>query len=310
MLGASNSLPPKVLVVGGDSLIGSGLVEHFRSQGTSVGYTSRRPNHEAPACIPLELGKAIALPYIPEVAILCAGVTDFRSCAEQPDATRRINVDAVLELAATLHLCGAHILYLSSNAVCEIGKDSVQSHSLPPITTELGAQKHDAECGILALGERATVVRAAKVVSCKASLIASWLNRLSNDQTITPLSDYCLSPVSLQFMVTATAQLAFAGASGIFNISGAQTLSYSDFAYQLAAAMNVNIGLINPKNSLDLNFPSYYPRTLKSLGMLAMISPSGILPQSVRSVIVDLLVEFSIEQSSTNHAYPTLSEKR
>ncbi len=310
MLGASNSLPPKVLVVGGDSLIGSTLVEHFRSQGTSVGFTSRRPHHKSPACIPLELGKAVSLPYIPEVAILCAGVTDFRSCAEQPDATRRINVDAVLELATTLHLGGACILYLSSNAVCEIEKDSVQSHSLPSITTELSAQKYDAECGILALGERATIVRGAKVVSCKASLIASWLNGLSNDQTITPLSDYYLSPVSLQFMVTAIAQLAFAGASGIFNISGAQPLSYSDFAYQFAAAMNVNLGLIAPENSLDLNFPSYYPRALKSLGMLAMTSPSGILPQSVRSVIDDLIVEFFNEQSLTNHSYPALSEKR
>ncbi len=109
MLGASNSLPPKVLVIGGDSLIGSSLVEHFKSQGTSVGYTSRRPHHKSPACIPLGLGKSIAPPYIPEVAILCAGVTDFRSCAEQPDAIRRINGHAVLELAATLHLGGAHI---------------------------------------------------------------------------------------------------------------------------------------------------------------------------------------------------------
>ncbi len=41
-----------------------------------------------------------------------------------------------------------------------------------------------------------------------------------------------------------------------------------------------------------------------------MTAAAGIVPQSARSVIDDLLVEFSIEQSLTNHSYPALSEKR
>ena len=306
----SNSLSPKVLVVGGDSLIGSSLVEHFRRQGTSVQYTSRRPYNKSPDCIPLELGKAIALPKIPEVAILCAGVTDFRSCAEQPDATRRINVDAVLELAATMHSGGARILFLSSNAASEIQARIRQPEAHPSITTDYGAQKYAAERGIFALGERTTVVRATKVVSCKSSLIAGWLIRLSNHQEITPLSDYYLCPISLQFMVNAIAKLTSAGVSGLFNLSGTISLSYSDFAYQLAAAMKVNKGLIAPKNSLDLNIPAYYPRTLASLGMMAMTAVSGIVPQSVGSVIDDLLLEYSIERSLTNQSHSTLSKDR
>ena len=152
MISVSHSAPSKLLVVGGDSLIGRGLVKYFRKQGVTVRYTSRRPNNGSADCIPLELGKAIEVPNTPDVAILCAGVTDFRTCAEQPDATRRINVDAVLELAATLHLRGSRILYLSSNAVCEIDHQDIQSASLSPITTEYGAQKFAAERGILALG--------------------------------------------------------------------------------------------------------------------------------------------------------------
>jgi hypothetical protein len=40
-----------------------------------------------------------------------------------------------------------------------------------------------------------------------------------------------------------------------------------------------------------------------------MTAAAGILPQSVRSVIGDLLVEVLYEQSLTIHSDPTLSEK-
>ena len=298
----------KLLVVGGDSLIGSGLVKYFRKQGVIVHYTSRRPNHGSPDCIPLELGKALAVPNTPDVAILCAGVTDFRTCAEQPDATRRINVDAVLELAAALHLRGSRILYLSSNAVCEIEHQDIQSASLPTITTEYGAQKFAAERGILALGDGATVLRATKVISCKSSLISGWLIRLRNYQEITPLLDFYFCPISLRAMVLAIAKLAYAGASGLFNLSGAAPLTYSDFAYQLAATMNVNKSLVAPKNELDSNIPSYYPRTLACLDMTAMTAASGVLPQSVGSVIDDLLAELLIDQSPASRPTSTFCE--
>lgn len=69
--------------------------------------------------------------------------------------------------------------------------------------------------------------------------------------------------------------------------------------------MNVNKSLVTLKNSLDLNIPSYYPRTLSHLAMTAAL---GVLPQSVGSVINDLLVEFSIYQSPASRSTYTLCE--
>ena len=69
--------------------------------------------------------------------------------------------------------------------------------------------------------------------------------------------------------------------------------------------MNVNKSLIFPNNPLGLNISPYYPRTLAHLAMTAAL---GVLPQSVRSVINDLLVEFSIDQSPASHPTSTLCE--
>lgn len=298
MFSTSNSLSPKVLVVGGDSLIGSRLVEHFRGQGTSVQYTSRRPYNKSPGCIPLELGKAIVLTKIPEIAILCAGVTDFRSCEQQPDATRRINVDAVLELAATLYSGGARVLYLSSNAVCEIEKNSVQSESLPLITTELGTQKFAVERGILALGERAAVVRATKVVSCRVPMFADWIMCLGKQMKILPLCEKYFCPISMVFIVTWLAELAFRKVSGVFNFSGDCLISYSQFGSQLAASMSADYKLVVPTTMVGAGLPQgRYPQHA-CLDMKATTAALGATPQSVESVVHDLLVEHSVMHAS------------
>ena len=291
-------MPSKLLVVGGDSLIGRGLVGYFRKQGVTVHHTSRRPNNGSADCIPLELGKAIEVPNTPDVAILCAGVTDFRTCAEQPDATWRINVDAVLELAAALHLRGSRILYLSSNAVCEIEHQDIQSSSLPTITTEYGAQKVAAERGILALGERATVVRATKIVSCKVPLFADWLTRLGNHVEIQPLSDKYFCPISLLFMVTWLTELASRNVSGVFHLSGACLVSYTEFALHLASSMSADDKLVIPTITHGSAIPHIsYPQH-SCLDMNVTTATVGATAQSVQSVIKDLLEEFSVEQVS------------
>ena len=297
MISVSHSLRSKLLVVGGDSLIGRGLVEHYRKQGVAVCYTSRRPNNKTD-CIYLELGKAFDLPNIPDVAILCAGVTDFRTCAEQPDATRRINVDAMLELAATLYFRGSRILYLSSNAVCEIEHQGIQSASLPPITTEYGAQKFDAERGILAFGERAAVVRATKIVSCKLPLFSDWLRHLGNHVEIRPLSEKYFCPISMLFMVTWLAELASRNVSGVFHLSGACLVSYTEFALHLASSMSADYRLVVPTTIHGLGIPHVSYLRHACLDMNATTATVGATAQSVQSVIYDLLEEFSMEQTS------------
>ena len=297
MISVSQSLPSKLLVVGGDSLIGRGLVKYFQRQGVTVHYTSRSPNDGLPDCIPLELGKAIALPNIPDVAILCAGVTDFRTCAEQPDATRRINVDAVLELAATLHLGGSRILYLSSNAVREIEHHNIQSEVLLPITTEYGAQKFDAERGILALGDRATVVRATKVVSCKVPLFADWLTRLGKQVEIQPFSEKSFCPISLRFIIKCLAELVPRNVSGVFHLSGVGLVSYTEFALQLAASMNADYKLVVPTSIYDVGIPRVGHPQHPCLDMKSTTAILGSTAQSVESVINDLLEEFAMEHA-------------
>ena len=302
-------LPPSgILVVGGDSLVGNALVRHFQAVDIPVKYTSRRAHKESPDCIPFDLLRPIGLSASPEVAIICVGVTDTKQCHEYPAETRSLNVDATLQAASKLYLGGAHIIFLSSSqSIIGYPLGSVSNSPLPA-PTELGRQKFEAERGILALGDRATVLRATKVISCKSTLISSWLIRLRNAQEITPLLDFYFCPISLRTMVAAVAKLAYTKMPGLFNLSGAAPLTYSDFAYQLAATMNVNKSMIAPKSALDLNIPPYYPRALTCLDMTGMTAASGVLPQSVVSVISDLLMEFSIYQSPAIRSTYTLCE--
>ena len=293
----------KILVVGGDGLIGKSLVEHFKSHKVLVQYTSRRPHTGTSDYITLELNKPAALNISAEVAIICAGITDTNKCQQEPAKTRSVNVDATLQLASQLYADGAFIVFLSSSQALDSNIHSSASRSSQPTKTQYGRQKLDAEQGILALGKRASVVRATKVISCKSMMIAKWLTCLTSRQEINPLSDFVFCPISLQFMVTSLGTLAMHRPPGLFNIAGASALSYVDFVHLLAAAMGVDNSLIASKNALELNIPFFYPRTLSCLDMAATTATLGVTPQLVSTVIKDLLDEYLAESSAANHHY-------
>jgi len=102
----------KAIVIGGDSFIGSRLVDMLAERGHEVIRTSRRMDRDALYLDMLDHG------YLPEcdVAFICAAVTKFIDCEYQPDAYR-VNVDAPVAIASELETRRSLVVYLSSEAV-------------------------------------------------------------------------------------------------------------------------------------------------------------------------------------------------
>src|SRR5258708_39936982 len=103
------------VVVGGKSLVGSGIQLHCREAGIPVEISSRRPATKGllfdlrdPDFAPLERTRH-------EFAFICAAVTDMRACQDEPVLTRRINVDNTIALMRRLSQRGTHLLFLSSS---------------------------------------------------------------------------------------------------------------------------------------------------------------------------------------------------
>ena len=104
------------LVVGGDGLIGRGLVEHWTDSNKAVVSTSRKSESPAPGNLRFDLS-APEYSVLPagQAAVICAGVTSLDQCHRHPESTRRVNVTHTLELITRLAEAGTFVVFLSTN---------------------------------------------------------------------------------------------------------------------------------------------------------------------------------------------------
>ena len=162
-------------------------------------------------------------------------------------------------------------------------------NSMPTPVTEYGRQKVQIEQQVLALGERTCIIRLTKVISCHLPLIRSWINCLKNESEIFPFTDLYLSPISLDFSTNAMTNHDL---KKIIHISGDTQLTYYDLAIRLAEALNLPLGLVRAKKSAESDCLILYRPQYTSLDMTDTRSRYGVVPQTVNSVIDDLLTEY------------------
>ena len=120
------------LVVGGDGLIGSGVVDWLTARGERVYATTRRPEKVGPMHPFLDLKQDVddwEPPEPVETVFICAGATRMQDCEERPDETARVNVVSPHIIASKLVARGAFIVGLSSNGRQEIVPGA--THDMP-----------------------------------------------------------------------------------------------------------------------------------------------------------------------------------
>ena len=277
------------LVVGGDGLIGQGLVGALRNNGLPVRHTTRRLPGNAAGAIHLDLASPAGdLDVDPCVAFLCAAVTSTKACADDPQGTRKINVDNTARLAERLLRSGTRVVFLSTNAVF----DGTRAYERPDAQVcpkvEYGRQKADAERMILGMGLGAAVVRLTKVVSGSTPLVSAWASALRNGRAIQPFSDLPVCPLSLGHAVEAMLAIAQAELDGVFHLSGARDITYAEFALALAQSIGADPRLIQPIPHAQSGAALSYTPVHTTLDMEESHRRVGLLPQSLAEVISSL----------------------
>lgn len=259
----------RVLIVGGDSLIGSALGERLRSDGIHVTLTSRR-KEENPNVMFMDLSQPRSFGTLEsfDVAVLCAGVTSNLECSLDVELSRRVNLDGVTELAKLLSRNGAHVVFISSSLVFDGSVQFVSFDTAVNPQCEYGRQKADAEKAIRESCNDVAIVRLSKVVSSKSSLFKGWLESLGASRSIEAFSDVKFSPISLPFAIEVLFEILKTRAPGFFQASARDEISYADAGRILASKLGASEDLIHPILGRKLNI-SFFPRhtTLAPFGL-------------------------------------------
>lgn len=236
----------RVLVVGADGYIGNAVASHLYNINYDVIGTTRRQvkRDTSYPTIFLDLSKDIPDFSDFDVAVICAAISSFRECEENPKLAWRINVDAPCEIAKKLKPRTGRLIYLSTSAVFDCQSPHRREDEEAKPISAYGCVKAAGEQALIACGERHTVLRMTKVLSPGEGIFSLWVNQLKSGKDIEAISDHFFCPISIEDVISAISALLSTPLHGVVHISGERDISYFDaalfFAHNLASLSNVH----------------------------------------------------------------------
>ena len=285
------------LVVGGDSLVGGELLRALEGLGHRAYSTTRRMDTLSPKRVMLDFEKyqEFVPPEDVDFIFVVAAATNYERCERDPLA-RKINVELIPRFVEDQLRRGLFVAFVSTNSVfggeCPWpAEDDPHSPGIP-----YAQQKSEAEAAMrvaaakLGAENQLAIVRLTKILDPQTSPIPNWLAAWDRGESIEPFEDLIFAPMSVQFVGRALAMLGEKRIPGCLHLSGADNVSYVAFAQALAMAAGISPTLIAPTTALEKGVNIAFKPTYSGLGMHRTTALSGVLPQTLDSVIADLMV--------------------
>lgn len=268
----------KYLVVGMNGTIGSALFSRLRASGAEVwGTTQRRQLAAEPNTVYLNLLEPASwnLEQTFDVVIFCAGICRMALCEEDPISTRLVNIDATLNLAHRLTDQGSLFVFLSTNQVFSGEIPHVTSDAVYQPQNEYGRQKAEIESLLREHCPQLAIVRLTKVVEPNMALIQNWIQQLQQSQPVQAFTDMMLAPVSLRQVVDVLMKVGEKKLTGIFQVSGAEDISYFDLANYLASHLQCSPSLVRAANGLEAGMRKSFLPKFTTLDCSSIIAATG-----------------------------------
>src|SRR6185437_3763849 len=239
-----------VLIVGGDSEIGAAAYRAMQAQGIAAAATTRRSDLVSAGRPFLDLAADFDLfeaPLQTTAVCICAAIARIAACAGDPQGTAFINVDRTLALADKFLIRGIYVLFLSTNQVFDGQTPNVAPDAPYSAVSEYGRQKARTEAALrerMARGAPAGILRLAKVVSTRMTLLDGWIASLSAGKPIDAFYDMTLAPTPTDLVSTAIIALLRDRLPGIFQFTGPRDVSYAEVGRFLAAYCKADLLLV------------------------------------------------------------------
>jgi dTDP-4-dehydrorhamnose reductase len=286
------------LVVGGDSLVGGGLLRALQKRG-HIAYASTRRRDtvdDRRVFLDFESDELFKAPVGVDYAFIVAAATNYDRCEKDPLAYK-INVELTPRLIASLLEQGLFVTFISTNSV--FGGERPWSHEDDPHAPGIAyaIQKDKAEDVVRAAArglkaeQRLNIVRLTKILDRNTSPLPNWFDTWKRGEAVHPFSDLIFAPMSVQFVGEALATVGEKRIPGNLHLSGAENLSYVDFASALAGKMGIDSHLIAPTTATAKGVHIAFKPCYSGLSMKRTTELSGLKPQTLADVIDDLLSE-------------------
>lgn len=248
------------LVTGASGLLGANAVRLLRADGPVVGVGRRAVADPSLGFLRHDLAadgaaEALLSEVRPRAVLHCAALASIEACERDPEAARRLNVDATARLAAKAAEEGIPFVAVSTDAVFE-GRDG-GPHGEDDATAPLSVYartKLEAEQAALEAHPQALVARvnfSGWSPAGTRGLAEFFYARLAQGRTTNGFDDVTVSTLHVTYLVEALVELVARGAAGVLHVVSSEATTKLEFGRRLAAVFGFDPALVVAARSSD-----------------------------------------------------------
>ncbi len=265
----------KILITGSNGLLGQKLVYALLKRtdvhviATSVG-ANRLMNREGYIYESLDITKkeeveTVYKKYVPDVIINTAAMTNVDACETKRDECWALNVTAVQNLVDAIGQNPTLLIHLSTDFIFDGLKGSQYVETdVPNPQSYYALSKYESEKilekSTIKWAIARTIIVYGIVDNMSRSNIVLWAkDALTKGQNINVVDDQFRSPTLAEDLADGCILIADKGATGIYNLSGPETVSILELVYKIADFWKLDKSLVTPSKSTTLNQPAKRP---------------------------------------------------
>lgn len=288
--------PGRLLIIGGDSQIGSEILRQPHLFEEGIYATTRHANQVSGDRPFLDLGAPLGdwePPKGTRAACVLAGVSRLAECAADPVGSAFINVTQTLDLIKRLVARGVFTLFMSTDKVFNGGRSMVSADAPTNPVSEYGRQSACVEAALRATmrsGASVAILRMTKVLAPGMSLLCDWAKRLAAGQTIEAADDMVMAPVPVGAAAVAIQRLLARGEPGVFQLSGQRDITYAEAAQHIAVRVGAATSLVRTRSAAALDLPAGAAPRHTTLDGGALATQFGITVGDPLAVIDDVIL--------------------
>mgnify|MGYP003337351470 CR=1 FL=1 len=263
----------KILITGCNGMLGQKLVYLLRQRGdVELIATSKGENrlNEKSGYVYESLSIAdrnetlkIISKYSPDCIINPAAMTNVDACETNREECRAINTNGVRNILDAINQ-RTHFIHISTDFVFDGENGPYREEDKPNPLSFYAQSKYDAEKIIQLSKIHWAIIRTIIVYGVCDNMMRSnlplWvLKSLTNKEHIRVINDQFRAPTLAEDLAEACVSVAMKNKTGIYHVSGAETKSIIELAYEVADFFHLDKTLIEPVTSAELNQPARRP---------------------------------------------------
>ncbi len=262
----------KLLVIGASGLLGSKLFVNAASKyNVSGSYNPEVDGKSSWRLEPMDIGSKDGVEKLfekvrPEVAILCAAMTNVDACETKPLIANRVNATGPELVARSCKKMNVRLVHVSTDYVFDGRKTrKYTEEDVPKPISVYGSSKLSGERAVLSTLPDAVVARPAVLYGWNPledkDNFATWvLKKLKKNEKVTMFEDQRISPTFADDLAKTLLELAERDVRGIWHVSGPDCLDRPTCGRMIARAFDLDDKLVVPVPSSSVSLPAKRPK--------------------------------------------------